>query len=269
MFVRAGDLDVHVQLSGAPDAPPLLMLHSIGTSLHVWDAPAELLAAHYRLIRIDQRGHGLTTVTPGPTTIDTLADDAVAVLDALGIDAAHVAGISLGGMVAQAVAARAPDRALSLIAVDTALAIPPPQSWHDRAAAIRAGGMAVIVDAVIPRWVTPDFLGEPATAGLRQMLLRTDPEGYAAAAEAIAGADLTAATAALRLPALVIVGDRDVATPVGAAEAIRDAIPGALIEIIANAAHISTVERPADVAGAISRFLAAIPHRTKQNMDAP
>ncbi len=258
---------MHVQVSGPPGAPPLLLLHSIGTSLHVWDAPAALLEDRFRLIRIDQRGHGLTSVTPGPTTIDTLARDALAALDALGVGRAHVAGLSLGGMVAQAIAAIAPDRALSLIPVDTAMAIPPPQSWHARAAAIRAGGMAAIADGVIPRWVTPDFMAEPATSGLRQMLLRTDPEGYAAAAEAIAAADLTDATSSLRLPTLVIVGDQDVATPIAAAEAIRDAIPGALIEIIAGAAHISTVERPAEVAGAIGRFLASLPNFKR--MDEP
>jgi 3-oxoadipate enol-lactonase len=260
---------MHVQLSGPADAPPLLLLHSIGTNLHVWDAPAELLEGRFRLIRIDQRGHGLTSVTPGPTTIATLAEDALAALDALGIDAAHVAGLSLGGMVAQSIASLAPERTLSLIAVDTALAIPPPENWHARAAAIRAGGMAAIVEGVIPRWVTPAFLTDPAAGGLRQMLLRTDPEGYAAAAEAIAAADLTASTSALRLPTLVIVGDQDVATPLAAAEAIRDAIPGALLAVIANAAHISTIERPADVAGAISRFLASLPHRSPPATETP
>ena len=264
MFVRAGDLDMHVQLSGPRDAPALLLLHSIGTNLHVWDAPADLLESRFRLIRLDLRGHGLTTVTAGPTTIERLAADAVAALDALGIDAAHVAGLSLGGMVAQAMASTTPDRVLSLIAVDTAMAIPPAQNWHQRAAAIRAAGMAAIVDGVIPRWVTPDFMADPAAAGLRQMLMRTDPEGYAAAAEAIAAADLTETTSALRLPTLVIVGDQDVATPPAAAAAIREAIPGALMEIIAGAAHISTIERPADVAGAISRFVGSIAHPTRK-----
>jgi pimeloyl-ACP methyl ester carboxylesterase len=104
-------------------------------------------------------------------------------------------------------------------------------------------------------------MADPEAAGLRRMLLRTDPEGYAAAAEAIAAADLTGPTSALRLPALVLVGDQDVATPMAAAAALRDAIPGARLEVIANASHICTAERPADVAGAIARFVLLVPHR--------
>jgi 3-oxoadipate enol-lactonase len=265
MFVRAGDLDMHVQLAGPRDAPALVLLHSIGTNLHVWDGPAELLASRHRLIRVDMRGHGLTTVTQGATTITAMADDVLAALDALGIDDAHLAGLSLGGMVAQALAAQAPERVLSLIAVDTAMAIPPPELWHQRAATVRAGGMVAIVDSVIPRWITPAFMDDPEAAGLRRMLLRTDPEGYAAAAEAIAAADLTASTSALRLPALVLVGDQDIATPVSAATALRDAIAGSRLEVIANASHICTAERPADVAGAIARFVSSVPHR----VDAP
>jgi 3-oxoadipate enol-lactonase len=258
MFIRAGGLDMHVQLSGPQDAPPLLLLHSIGTNLHVWDGPAEILSRGFRIVRLDLRGHGLTQVTPGPGSIAALAEDVLTALDALGIARAHIAGLSLGGMVAQTITAMAPARALSLIPVDTAMAIPPPELWHQRAATVRAQGMAAITDAVIPRWVTPGFMNDPATSGLRQMLLRTDPEGYAAAGEAIAAADLTAATSALRLPALVIVGDQDVATPLAAAEAMRDAIPGARLAVIAGASHISTVEQPAAVADAIAAFLATI-----------
>ena len=258
MFIQAGDLVVHAQSSGPVDAPPLLLLHSIGTSLHVWDGPASLLDRSYRVIRLDLRGHGLTTVTSGPATLEMLARDCLAVLDALGIQSAHVAGLSLGGMVAQVIAGLAPERARSLIAVDTAMAIPPPALWHGRAASVRAGGMAAIADAVLPRWVTAGFMSRPATAGLRQMLLRTDPEGYAAAAEAIATADLTSATSRLRVPALVIVGDQDEATPLAAAEAIRDCVPGARLEVIAGASHISPVEQPAAVAQALRSFLASV-----------
>jgi 3-oxoadipate enol-lactonase / 4-carboxymuconolactone decarboxylase len=87
------------------------------------------------------------------------------------------------------------------------------------------------------------------------MLLGTDPEGYAAAAEAIAAADLTEATATLRLPAFVLVGDRDEATPLGHAEALRAAIPGARLRLIGGAAHIPTLEQPRLVTEALLDFL--------------
>ena len=255
MFVRAADLDIHVQIAGPSGAPPLLMLHSLGTTLHVWDAQAEALAASWRVIRPDLRGHGLTTVPTGPCSIADLARDALAVLDALGVGMAHVAGLSIGGMVAQTMAALAPDRVASLILCDTAMAIPPATTWRERAALVRAQGMVAVVEAVMARWVTPGFGQAPAAGGLRAMLLRTDPEGYAAAAEAIAAADLTASTGALTTPALILVGDQDQATPLASAEAMRAAMQCASLEVLPGAAHIPTMEVPALVTDAIRRFL--------------
>ncbi|MDB5368446.1 MAG: pcaC [Roseomonas sp.] len=255
MFLTANGLNIHVQVEGPPGADVVLLLHSLGTNLHIWDAQAAALARQYRVIRPDLRGHGLTETTPGPYGIDGLARDALAVLDALGVTKAHVAGISIGGMIAQSLAAQAPARVDRLVLVDTALAIQPAQNWLDRAALVREQGMGAVAEAVLARWVTPPSLSSPAAQGLRAMLLRTDPEGYAAAAEAIAATDLTASTRGLRHPALVLVGDADAATPLASAEALRDAIPGAELEVLADAAHIPTVERPEAVTRAILRFL--------------
>lgn len=258
MFVRAGGITMHVQVDGPLGAPALVLLHSLGTSLHVWDDQAAALAGAFRVVRLDLRGHGLSEVTPGPYTMEQLADDVLALLDSLGVGQAHVAGLSIGGMVAQAVAHRAPGRVASLILCDTALAIPPAQLWRDRAALVRAEGMIAVADAVMARWVTPGFMGAPGAAGLRAMLLRTAPEGYAAAAEAIAAADLTERTRALRVPALVLVGDADEATPLASAEALRDAL-GASLVMLPGAAHIPTVEAADAVTDAIRRFLQPAP----------
>src|SRR5579872_1188828 len=129
MFLRADDLTVHVQQAGPRAAPCVLLLHSLGTNLHVWDAQASALAGDFHIIRADLRGHGLTATTPGPTTMQRLAADMLAVLDALGIATAHIGGVSIGGMVAQAMAAAAPTRITSLMLCDTALAIPPASLW--------------------------------------------------------------------------------------------------------------------------------------------
>jgi 3-oxoadipate enol-lactonase/4-carboxymuconolactone decarboxylase len=259
MFLRAGDVTVHAQVDGPPGATPLLLLHSIGTTLHVWDGQIPLLARSFRVIRMDLRGHGLTGVTPGPYTIDGMARDALALLDALGVGQAHVAGLSLGGIIAQSVASQAPDRVLSLVLCDTAMVIPPRTLWDERAATVRARGMEAIADGVLQRWVTPGFMASPEAAGLRAMLLRTSPEGYAASAEAIAEADLTASTGALRMPALILVGDQDAATPLESARAMQAAIAGSRLEVLADASHIPTVERPDAVADAMLRFLAPVP----------
>jgi 3-oxoadipate enol-lactonase/4-carboxymuconolactone decarboxylase len=255
MFIGVGDLNVHVQVDGPPGAPALLLLHSLGTSLHVWDDQARALANSFRVIRPDLRGHGLTTVTTGPYSIEGMAKDMLGVLNALGVEVAHVAGLSIGGMIAQSLAFQAQERVFSLILCDTALAIPPADGWHQRAATVRAEGMGALADPLLARWVTEDFLSAPPALGLRAMLLRTDPEGYAGAAEAIAAANLTEQTATLRMPALVLVGDADMATPRASAEALAAAIPGARLQVIAEAAHLPTMEKPAEITAAMRAFL--------------
>jgi 3-oxoadipate enol-lactonase len=247
-------LAMHLRADGPQDAPPLLMLHSLGTDGRVWQPQAETLSQHFRVLRPDLRGHGLTDVTPGPYTIEGMARDVLAALDALGIDRLPVAGLSIGGMIAQSLAHQASERVASLVLCDTGLAIPPASLWHERAGIVRARGMAAIADGVLARWLTE--AARPAARNtLRAMLLRTDPEGYAGAAEAIAAADLTETTKRLRLPAFVLVGDRDEATPLGHAEALRAAIPGARLRLIGGAAHIPTLEQPRLVTEALLDFL--------------
>jgi 3-oxoadipate enol-lactonase len=248
-------LSMHLRADGPQEAPPLMLLHSLGTDHRVWQPQAEALAGRFRVLRPDLRGHGATGVPPGPYSIEGMARDLLHALDALGVERLAVAGLSIGGMVAQSLAAQAPERVTALVLVDTALAIPPAALWRDRAAAVRADGMAVIADAVLARWLTP--AADPAAAAaLRAQLLATAPEGYAGAAEAIAAADLTETTRRLRLPCLVLVGDQDEATPPAAAAALRDAIPTARLRLLPGAAHIPTVEQPALVRDALLDFLA-------------
>ena len=254
MFLDAGGRVTHVRVDGPAAAVPLLLLHSLGTSIEVWDAQAQALAGSFRVIRLDFRGHGLTAPADGPYSIDDLAVDVLAVLDALHVGPAHVAGLSLGGMVAQAVAHRAPDRVLSLLLVDTAMAILPAQGWIDRAALVRAQGLGAIADAVMARWITPAFLGHPSAYGLRTMLMRTSPEAYALAAEAIGRADLTSQTSMLQVPAIVIVGALDEATPVASAQALATALQASII-VLPGVAHIPTIEAPDAVTAAMRAHL--------------
>jgi 3-oxoadipate enol-lactonase/4-carboxymuconolactone decarboxylase len=256
MFIKVKDLAIHVLTEEPSVGAPLVLLHSLGTNAHIWDAQAAALSRSFRVIRPDLRGHGLTTCTPGPYSMAQFADDLAGLMDAMGINQFHLGGISIGGLIAQAFAAAHPGRVATLALVDTALAIPPAQSWTDRAAIVRAQGIGVIADAVLARWVTPAFMEAPETHGLREMLMRTPAEGYAAAAEAIAAADLTASTGALRVPALIVVGDQDQATPVASALSLNAAIAGSSLIVIKDAAHIPTVEKPAEVTAALTAFLA-------------
>lgn len=255
MFLQLGEISVHVQIEGPPGAPPLVLLHSLGTSLHVWDEQAAALSRSFRVIRPDLRGHGLTSATPGDYDMPMLAGDVAALLDALRIAKAHIGGISIGGMIAQAFAARHPERVASLILCDTAMIIPTVENWRERIATVRRQGIGAIADAVMARWVTQGFLDSPQAQGLRAMLLRTTVEGYAGCAAAIRDADLAQSTSKLRVPTLVLVGDQDQSTPVTSAEALRDAIPGAGLIVIESAAHIPTVEKPDEITSAIRHFL--------------
>lgn len=256
MFLRASGLTVHVQIEGPENAPPLVLLHSLGTSLHVWDEPAAAMATLYRVIRPDLRGHGLTGVPPGPYSIAQMAHDMLAALNLLEVGEFVLGGLSIGGLIAQQMAAQEPDRVRALILVDTAMTLPPASLWHERAALARAQGMAPLIEPVLARWVTPEFQTTPAAEGLRAMLRRTDPEGYAGAAEALAAADLSESTATLRMPALIMTGEHDMATPPASAQALQQAIPGSELRILPGAAHIPTVQTPLAVAAAMAEFLA-------------
>ena len=255
MFVDIGGGQVlHAQVAGSEGTPVVLMLHSVGTSLHVWDAQADVLASRYRVVRCDMRGHGLSLTDERELSIDGFARDMLALLDRLGVREAHVAGLSIGGMIAQSMAVQAPARVRSLILCDTAMAIPPPSFWMERAATVRSQGMASMVDATLARGLTPSA-DAASVHGLRAMVLATPAEGYAAAAEAIARADLSVGTATIRVPALVLVGEFDEATPLSSAQALALSIPDATLEVIGGAAHIAPMERPGEVLQAMTSFL--------------
>ena len=255
MFMTANGLTIHLRIDGPASAPPLVLLHSLGTCAEIWEPQVAELARSFRVIRPDMRGHGLTEATPGDYSMDLLADDLTALLDALDLGQVHLGGISIGGMIAQHVTARHPARVASLILVDTAMVIPPPSLWLERIAQVRAGGVASVADAVLGRWLTESAKASPTAKLLRTILMRTSAEGYCGAAAAIASADLTEATKQLRQPTLILVGRDDLVTPVSAAEALHRTIPGSSLGIIDNAAHIPTFEQPEAITEAMRRFL--------------
>ncbi len=243
------------RFDGPDDAPVVVLSNSLGTDLHLWDAQVAALARHLRVLRYDTRGHGQTPATPGPYTLDALAGDALALLDHHGIERASFAGVSLGGMTAMAVALAAPERVDRLVLCCTSAALGPAQGWHDRAALVRAQGMAAVVDAVLARWFTPaapPALVEP----VRAMLLATDPDGYAACCEAIAAMDLLRHLPGITAPTLVITGADDPATPPEHGQAIAAAIPAARLLSVPSAAHLANVERASIVTTAMLAHLA-------------
>jgi 3-oxoadipate enol-lactonase/4-carboxymuconolactone decarboxylase len=249
------------QVEGPAGAPVLVLLHSIGTTSSMWDPVVGPLAEQFRVVRIEARGHGRSPGSPAgdPCTVADLGLDVLAALDVIEAELAcrrvHLAGLSLGGMTAMWLAIHHPERIARLALLCTAAHLPPARGWLDRAAQVRAHGMGSIVERVVSGWITPGLTERDPVmlAGLRDMLADADAESYAQCCEAIATLDLRSDLGRVAAPTLVIAASDDAATPPAHADLIGEAIPGARVEVVANAAHIATVEQP----GVIARLLLA------------
>ncbi|MGH2826481.1 MAG: alpha/beta fold hydrolase, partial [Actinomycetota bacterium] len=145
-YVQSGDIRIHVQIDGPDDAPVVVFSNSLGADLRMWDEQAEAFAGRYRVVRYDGRGQGGSDTPEGPYTIEALGGDALAVLDAIEVERAHICGISMGGMVAQWLAASHPERVDRAVHANTAAKIGSDEMWDTRIAAVRAGGMKAIRD---------------------------------------------------------------------------------------------------------------------------
>lgn len=244
---------MHYRIDGPKQAPTVVFANSLGTDLRLWDA----LLAHlpgFRAIRFDKRGHGLSDGTDA-LRIEDLAEDAAALIEAEGRGPVVFVGLSIGGMIGQNLAARRSDLLRALVLSNTAAKMGSPDAWRDRIAAVRAGGCAAIADAVMERWFGPAFRATDALRPWRNMLARSDAQGYAAACEAIAQADLAAATATLRLPTLAIGGDLDGSSPPEQVRATAQLIPGAEFRLLPGTGHLPCVEDPAGYAAILAPFL--------------
>jgi 3-oxoadipate enol-lactonase/4-carboxymuconolactone decarboxylase len=234
------------ELAGPEGAPVLVLAASLGTSMAMWDDQVEALGQRFRVLRYDHRGHGRSEVPAGPYSIAELGADLVGLLDALGLERVHLAGLSLGGMVAMWVAANAPGRIDRLALLCTSARIEPASIYTERAAKVRASGTASVADEVVARWFTPGFpvSWPPLAARAVGMLAATPDEGYAGCCEAIAAMDLRAELGSIRAPTLVVAGDRDQATPAEHTDLLASSIPGARLAVVKGAAHLATMEQP-------------------------
>lgn len=232
-------MNLHHELSGPTDAPVLVLSNSIGTDMGLWDGQLPALAEQFRVLRYDQHGHGRSPAASGPYDLKRLGTDVLGLLDRLGVDRAHFAGVSLGGMIGMWLAEHAADRIDRLALVCTSAQLDP-QAWHDRAETVRAQGMEPLVEATLGRWFTPAY---PERDRFARMLRGCDPASYAGCCEAISTMDILNGLSGISSPTLVIAGREDPATPPSHAERIATAIPGARLEILPHAAHLANVEQ--------------------------
>lgn len=256
-LVSTEDAQLRCEHSPRPGAPALLMLNSLGTSLEMWDDQAGALSERFELIRYDARGHGNSSSgARTELTIEQLARDALAVLDACGIARAHLCGLSVGGMIAMYIARQWPDRVLKIALCSTSPHMPPRENWDSRINIVMTQGMAPLVEPILSRWFTAGFrAAEPAKVErVRQMLLATDPKGYAACCAAIRDMDQRAAIKEINAITLVIGGTQDPATTPADAELIASSIPGAKL-VMLDAAHLSNIEQAQGFTQALLEFL--------------
>lgn len=232
------------RFDGPEEAPVLLLSNSLGTAMGMWDLQIPAFASRFRVLRYDSRGHGASDVPAGAYSMDRLGRDVIELLDALRIEKVSVCGVSKGGMVGQWLGFRAPERIEKLALCNTAAFMGPPAGWDQRITTVLAGGMAALTDAVLDRWFTPEFRdGSPdLVAPVREMLLTTDPRGYAGCSAAIRDMDLRPTDPLIRRPTLVIAGSRDPATPPDVTGLVAALVPGAKL-VTLEAAHLSNIEQ--------------------------
>jgi 3-oxoadipate enol-lactonase len=259
MKVRANGIEMHYTLDGPAGAPVVMLSHSLATDLSMWDPQMDALRARYRVLRYDTRGHGGTDAPAAAYTLDQLADDARALLQALGIARTHWCGLSMGGMIGQALALKHPELFATLSLCDTSSRIPAEARplWADRVKIAETQGMEPLVDPTLARWLTAPFREQrkDVVSGVAAMIRSTPPQGYAGCCHAISALDLTDRISAISMPTLIVVGEEDQGTPVAASKVINERIKGSELVIIPSAAHLSNLEQPELFTAALTRFL--------------
>jgi 3-oxoadipate enol-lactonase len=255
--IAGGDLAYDVVGQG----PALLLLHAFPLGMVMWEPQARAFASSHQVIRFDARGFGGSPPGDGLLTMERIADDAVALLDHLGVSRAAVCGLSMGGYAALALVRRHPDRLRALVLADTRAGADAAAARTARAAQadkVRKEGSAAIADAVLPKLVgetthkeRPDLL-----ARLRETIAANPPRGIADALAGLAArADSTPTLREIRVPTLVVCGDEDVITPLGESEALVRGVAGSRLEVVPAAGHLSSLENPDRFNDALGKFL--------------
>ena len=256
-MIELNGITVHYADEGDPNGAPVVFSNSLGTDFRLWDQLLPLLPKGLRLIRYDTRGHGLTSAPDGDYFMGDLVADAAALLDHLKVKDCVFVGLSVGGIIAQGLAAERMDLVRAMVLSNTAAKIGTPAMWQDRMADVRKGGIQALEAAILERWFAARFRREhPAIlAGWRHMLCRTPVAGYLGCSAAIAGTDLFDSTARLTLPTLAIAGAEDGSTPPDLVRETADLIKGSRFHLIRGAAHLPCVEQPEEYAAILTTFL--------------
>jgi 3-oxoadipate enol-lactonase len=252
-----GDIEVFYTIEG--EGPWLTMSHSLACNTTAWDDQAALLSKNFKVLRYDTRGHGQTSATPGPYTLEQLADDAYGLLSALGITQTHWMGISMGGMIGQTMALKHPTLFTSLMLIDTTSRRPDNAQamWGARITLAKEQGMGGLLESTLERWFTKPFRqsNPGAIKPIADGILSTSVDGFCGCCAAIAQINTLDRLKEIQCPAIVIVGEHDHGTPPAMAKQIHDNLPKSEFVLIESAAHIANIEQPEVFNQAIQKFL--------------
>lgn len=259
-LAELGDVRLHYRIDGPEDGAPVVFANSLGTDFRLWDPIMPKLPQGLRVLRYDKRGHGLSTCPAAPYTMGQLVTDVERLMEATGFQNAVFVGLSIGGMIAQGLAAKRLDLVRAMVLSNTGAKIGTRDMWQERIDSIAKGGIESLADAVMTRWFSARFRATPELELWRNMLTRQEDAGYTGCSAAIAGTDFYASTAKLRLPALGIAGTEDGSTPPDLVRETIDLVPGSKFALIRGAGHLPCVEDPEAYARILTEFLQEVGH---------
>jgi 3-oxoadipate enol-lactonase len=261
MKARVNGTEIAYRLDGPETAPVVVLSHSIATTMDMWRGQVPVLAQQSRVLRYDMRGHGESAVPAGPYNFEMLAADVVGLLDHLKIDRAAFVGISIGGMIGQALGVKHGQRLRGLVLSNTTSDPPPPEMWDQRIADAEKGGMETQVQSTLGRWFTGAYRrATPAVMDWIAAMIRNTPvNGFAGCGRAIQGLGFANHLRKITAPTLIMTGDQDPGTTVAMAKALSNRIPQSLSKTIKGASHLSAIEKESDFNAQLSAFLPLLP----------
>jgi 3-oxoadipate enol-lactonase len=239
----ATPIRIYYELTGDPALPVVVLSHALGVDHTMWEPQRQALAAHYRILSYDTRGHGQSSAPTGSYTISDLGIDVLGLLDTLCIQPVTFCGLSMGGVIGQWLAIHAPARLHKLVLSNTAAKIGTVEGWNQRIATVQSEGVRPGIPATLERWFTEPFrTAQPATvASIQRLLEATNPQAFAACCAALRDADFRESIQSIQTPTLVIAGTSDAGTTTSDAQFLSKGIPNSTyVEL--PAAHLSSVE---------------------------
>jgi len=252
--------DLHMRDAGAPR---IALIHSLGMDRFFWAPIAERLAESASVLVYDCRGHGQSDKPDGPYRVEQFADDLADLFDHLGWRSAIVAGASMGGCITLAFAAAYPARTLALGLIDTTAFYDAPKAWEERAQRALHEGLGTMIEFQTSRWFTDGFraTNPETTKRATQTFLANEPAAYAETCRMLGACNLTAALTGMKMPAAIVVGEEDYATPIAMAETLHGGIAGSTLTILPGARHLTAIEDPERIASVLARLTEAVPVR--------